>query len=211
MEEKVLSILDTVYSPFTGTGGFFESDRTWRNEDNLTSQSPVLVRVLTLTLRKIISRSTGVFKTFQRGVLINKAASNPSMGAGTYQLTEVFDISARQGYRLKQIQVTSHPDGQGIPLNYAGGFDGSWIARSYLKAADIGSEQFKINHIYERVSSGEHTEVVLIETYVNDAGQTLTKTTTIIITEVVDEAPLSNLNTFQMIGKIIKPSTWVVA
>jgi hypothetical protein len=210
MQNMVLTILDTVYNPYTAIGPYWESDRIWSNQDDLKSETPTLVRVLTLKLSKIIPRSPNTFVTFQRGVLIDGPNSNPTFG-GTYQYTEIFDVQNREGYGVRQIYPTSHEDGQGLPLNYRGKFDGSWIASSYLKGTDLGVSPQFINQLYVLVSNGEQRECAFVQTYINAAGKTLTKTSIVIVTDVSDSYPKTEQAVVTFTGKIIKPGTWSVS
>ena len=214
MEEEVNRIIDTVYNPHLGTGIFFTSDFLWANKDKINDevQSPVLLRTLTITLTRIISRSNNVFDSFRRGVIFDLSLSsnlNTPPGAD-YSYTEVFDVEAFEGFADKSLQVQAHPDGVGVPLLYSGAFGGTIIMRSYFKDTDVGSTADKINQIYKRQANGEHPEVALVRTYTNPASQTLTKTSTVRILEIKDPEPTSNILEWQMIGKIIKPSTWSV-
>ena len=217
MEEEVERIIDTVYNPQTGIGIFWSSDFNWRNEDqiNTDKQRQVIVRTMTIVLIRLISRVTGVFDSFQRGALFDLSASsnlNTPPGAD-YNYTEVFAIEEFEGFHSKEVQVQSHPDGKGVPLIYAGGFGGTMIMRSYMKAADLGSTADKINQIYKRQSNGEYPEVAIVSTYTNLASQTLAKTRVVNIIEVQDPQPSTEGNgllVWTLIAKIIKPSVWSV-
>ena len=213
MEEEVNRIIDTVYNPHLGTGIFFTSDFLWDNQDKINdeSQSPVLLRILTITLTRIISRTNNVFDSFRRGIIFDDSASQGDNKPGAdYSYTEVFNVEAFEGFSDKSLQVQAHPDGVGVPLLYSGAFGGTIIMSSYFKDTDVGTTTDKINQIYKRQSNGEHPEIVLIRTYTNAAGQTLTKTSTVRILEIKDPEPTSNILEWQMLGKIIKPSTWSV-
>lgn len=214
MEEEVNRIIDTVFNPHLGTGIFFTSDFVWDNKDRIGDDvaSPMILRILTITLTRIISRSNNVFDSFRRGVIFDLTASsnlNTPPGAD-YSYTEVFDVEAFEGFADKSLQVQAHPDGVGVPLLYSGAFNGTIIMRSYFKDTDVGVTTDKINQIYKRQSNGEHPEVALVRTYTNAAGQTLTKTSIVRILEIRDPEPTTNILEWQMIGKIIKPSVWSV-
>lgn len=213
MEEEVNRIIDTVFNPHLGTGIFFSSDFVWDNQDRISDDvaSPMILRILTITLTRIVSRTTNVFDSFQRGIIFDDSASQGDNKPGAdYSYTEVFNVEAFEGFSDKSLQVQAHPDGVGVPLLYSGAFGGTIIMSSYFKDTDVGTTTDKINQIYKRQSNGEHPEVVLVRTYTNAAGQTLTKTSTVRILEIKDPEPTSNILEWQMIGKIIKPSTWSV-
>ncbi len=217
MEEEIERIIDTVYNPQTGIGIFWSSDFNWKNEDqiNTDKQRQIIVRTMTIILIRLISRVTGVFDSFQRGALFDLSASsnlNTPPGAD-YNYTEVFAIEEFEGFHSKEVQVQAHPDGKGVPLIYAGGFGGTMIMRSYMKAADLGSTADKINQIYKRQSNGEYPEVAILSTYTNQASQTLAKTRVVNIIEVQDPQPSTEGNgllVWTLIAKIIKPSVWSV-
>lgn len=213
MEDEIERIIDTVYNPHLGTGIFFSSNFVWDNQDKISDEvaSPIILRIFTITLTRIISRSNNVFDSFQRGVIFDTSASQgDSKPVADYSYTEVFDIEAFEGFGDVAIQVQAHPDGKGVPLIYSTGFGGTIIMRSYFKDTDIGTTTDKLNQIYKRQANGETPEVVLVRTYTNAGGQTLTKTSTVRIIEVRDPEPVSNILEWQMIGKIIKPSIWSV-
>jgi len=211
MCNEVLRILDSVYDPYIAVGPFWESDRIWSNQDDLKSTTPTLIRVLTLKLSVILPRNTQVMDTFHRGVLIDKSGSVPSFGTGTYQYTEVDEVQNKEGFTVRQIIPTSHPDGAGLPLNYRGHFDGSWMASSFLKGSDLGLTPEFINQLYILVSNGEQRECAFIQTYLSNSGKMLTKTSTVLVTDVADSYPKTELAKITFYGKIIKPSNWSVA
>lgn len=211
MANYLVGILDTIYNPWNGTGAYWESDRTWEKKDNLDARSPVLIRSLTITLSYIVARNSNVFTTFQRGVLIDLANSVPAIGTGTYQYTEVFDVANQEGYGTKELPITTNSDGQNIPLYYSTRFKGDWIGDSYLSGSDLGSAGQDINQLYLLVNAGEQRLCAFIQKYTNPAGKTLTKTTLVIINEVQESYPKTELATVKFIGKIVKPSMWSVA
>lgn len=212
IEEEIKRILDTVYDPFNGTGVFFSSDFVWKNQDMLNVDHPHLKRQLTITLTRIVSKNTGVFDTFQRGVLLDVSESQ---GAGLpgadYQYTEVFEVSAREGFPQKELQVTSHPDGKGFPLTYSLGFRGTITFATYIKSSDIGSSGHKINTFFKRNINNEVPEIVLLQTYTNEAGSTLTISSTIQVEEIQPSFPTSDLARLNVVAKILKPSSWSIS
>ncbi len=218
IETEIERLLKTTFDPQTGVGVFWKSDFVWRNEDDINQNKDrqVILRTLSFSLVRLISRDTSVFDSFQRGALFDLSASsnlNAPPGAD-YNYTEVYAIEEFEGFHSKEVQVQAHPDGKGVPLIYAGGFGGTLIMRSYMKAADLGSTVDKINQIYKRQSNGEYAEVAILSTYTNNASQTLTKTRIVNIIEIQDPQPSTEGNgllVWNMIAKIIKPSVWSVA
>jgi hypothetical protein len=214
IEEEIQRIIATTYNPQTGIGIWFTIQETWRDVDeiNVPNQEPILVRELTIRLTRIVSRDTGVFDSFQRGCLFDLSASSNmnSPPLADFNYTEVFDIMDNEGHVPRQITPTSHPDGDGVQLFYAGHFDGTLTMNSKLKAADVGTTDDKINQIYKRQTNGEYIEAVIVSTYTNNAGQTLTKTRFIHVIDVRIVQGMSNLLEWQITAKIIKPSTMVI-
>ncbi len=218
IETEIERLLKTTFNPQTGIGVFWRSDFIWRNVDdiNQSKDRQVIVRTLSFVLVRLISRNTSVFDSFKRGALFDLSASsnmNNAPGAD-YNYTEVFAIEEFEGFHSKEVQVQAHPDGVGVPLIYAGGFGGTMIIRSYMKAADLGATADKINSIYKRQTNGEYIEVAILSSYTNNASQTLTKTRIVNIMEVQDpqlSTEGNGLLVWTLIAKIIKPSVWSVA
>lgn len=201
IEEEIERILRTVYNPFNFTGGFYTMDTSWTNMDQLNSEAPMILRKIRLTLTKIVPRSQSVYSTYNRGVVLDGAS-----------LTEVFDISSDQGFEARELPIANHSLGKGIRLQYSGGFSGVWTARSYLHHNDFGPGASDVNTLMLRNWTGnEVKEVTVVETYRNEVGNTLTKTTVIRITNIREEAPQATPMIYQITGKIIKPSTWSLA
>ncbi len=218
IETEIERLLKTTFNPQTGIGVFWRSDFIWRNVDdiNQSKDRQVIVRTLSFVLVRLISRNTSVFDSFKRGALFDlSASSNMNNAPGVdYNYTEVFAIEEFEGFHSKEVQVQAHPDGVGVPLIYAGGFGGTMIIRSYMKAADLGATADKINSIYKRQTNGEYIEVAILSSYTNNASQTLTKTRIVNIMEVQDpqlSTEGNGLLVWTLIAKIIKPSVWSVA
>jgi len=210
-EIEINTILKTVFDPQNGVGVFFTSDLAWSDNDqiNQTEADPYIVRELRLTLTRIISRNPGVFNTFDRGVIFDVSESsnmNNAPGAD-FDYAEVFDITATQGHRVRELDVTENPDGVGIPIFYAGRFSGLIMMKSYFSADDIGNDASKINQIYRRQQNGELITAAIVQTYSNNDSQIYTETTLCLITEIRKPSLTSTLKTWEITAKIIKPTT----
>ena len=213
IEQEVERILGVTYNPQNGTNVFFTISYNWINKDSINvKQDPLIVRELRIRLTRIFSRATTVFDSFQRGVIFDLSASlnmdNPPGGDVNY--TEVFNVAMNEGFREKELQVTDHPDGPGIPLFYSGGFSGIVTLDSYFKSAEVGSSTADLNQIHLRQSNGEKATVALVRTYTNNNSQTITLTTLIRVEQIKLTEPKSNLVQWQILGKIIKPTTMVI-
>jgi len=210
MEKKIDTILKTVFNPQTGTGVFFTSDLVWSNNDaiNQAEKDPYIIRELKLSLTRIISRNIKVFDTFSRGVFFDLSASSNMNTPPTadFNYVEVFDITGTQGHRVKELDVTDHPDGVGIPLFFAGRFSGLIIMKANFSEDDIGSDSSKINQIYRRQTNGELIEAAIVQTYTNNNSKTYSETTICLVTEIRKPSPTSTLKTWEITAKIIKPT-----
>lgn len=201
IEDEIERIIRTVYNPFNFTGGFFTMDTMWTNVDNLNEEAPMIIRKLRLNLTRIYPRSQAVYVTYNRGIVLDGSS-----------LTEIFDISDDEGFEARELPIANHSLGKGVRLQYSGGFNGIITARSYLHHNDFGPGASDVNTLMLRNTSGQEVkEVTLVQTYTNEQGNTLTKTSTIRITNVRLEAPTSTPLVYQITGKIIKPSTWSLA
>jgi len=212
MEQKIMTILQTVYDPWVGNGTYWSANFLWSNVDKLDGPDPMLVRELNIILGKIVSRINSGFFSFRRGVLFQNAGSQGDNPPGAnYSYTEVFDVDDMESFGDKELAVTGDfGDGKGVPLHYATRFQGMWTGSMYLKTNDIGNTTDKVNQIYRRMNNGEHPEVIFVSTYKNNAGQTYTKTQTLILLEKHTKFPTTDLVVVRLVGKIIKPSVETV-
>ena len=211
IEEEIVRLIKLIFDPQAGLGVFFTSDLNWQNRDKFDIDKPYLYRIFSLRLTRIVPRKTTSFITYKRGVLLDVSESEGSGLPGSDpQYTEVFNISAKQGYRDFELPVTDQAKGPGAPWHYSGRFEGDITLESYLKSTDLGSGGDKVNQIWRRLSNGEQPEIVLLRTYTNNNLQTLTRTDTIIFLTYQDVSPPHDQLQFILFGKIIKPGTWVV-
>jgi len=216
IEEEINRIIKITFNPQNGTNIFFTSSLNWRNKDDINTGNadPIAVRELTLRLTRLISRSNTVFDSFQRGVIFDVSASSnmdtPPASDVTY--AEVHDVNATEGFRDKEIQVTDHPDGAGFPLFFAGGFGGVLTMQSYFDSSDVGAgtSTADLNQIYKRQSNGEKSEVAILRTYTNNNSQTLNLLTLIRVLEIKLIEPKSQPLQWQILGKIVKPTTMTI-
>jgi len=213
-ETEINEILKTVYDPQNGVGVFFTSDLVWSDNDKINEgeADPYIVRELRLTLTRIISRNPKVFNTFDRGVffIVSESSNMDNPPGADFDYTEVYDITGTQGHRVVELDVTENPDGVGIPLFYAGRFTGLIMMKSYFSADDIGNDASKINQIYRRQQNGELITAAIVQTYSNNNSQIYTETTLCLITEIRKPSPMSALKTWEITGRIIKPTIEVI-
>lgn len=209
-EIEINSILKTVYDPQNGVGVFFTSDLVWSDNDQINQgeSDPYIVRELRLSLTRIISRNPDVFNTFDRGVFfdVSESSNMDNVPGADFNYVEVFDITSTQGHRVRELDVTSNPDGVGIPIFYAGRFSGLIMMKSYFSAADIGNDASKLNQIYRRQQNGELITAAIIQSYSNNNSQIYTETTLCLITEIRKPNPAAKLKEWEITAKIIKPT-----
>ena len=214
IEVEIERILGVTYNPQNGTNVFFTISYNWQNKDSINvKQDPIIVRELRIRLTRIFSRATTVFDSFQRGVIFDLSASSNmnTPPAGDFNYTEVFNVAMNEGFRDKEVQVTDHEDGPGIPLFYAGGFSGIITMDANFRSNDVGGTTDKINQMHLRQTNGEKAEIALVRTYTNNNSQTITLTTIVRVEQIKLTEPKSNLLNWQILGKIIKPTTMVVS
>lgn len=215
MEQEINRIIKLTYNPQSGIGVFWSSDFVWKDVDefNHAKNDPYIIRELTLTLKRLVSRSTSVFDSFQRGAFFDLSESDnmDSAPAADFSYTEVFDISKTEGFRNTELDVTRNPEGVGIPLYYSGRFGGTMIMHSYLKAEEIGSTDDKMNQIYKRKTNGEHVEAAIVRTYTNNNSQTVTMTSYIRVETIDISEGTTEFLQWILTAKIIKPTTIVIS
>ncbi len=213
IETEIERIIKLTFNPQNGTNIFFTISYNWTNKDSINvKQDPIIVRELRFRLTRIFSRATNAFDSFQRGVIFDLSASSnmDTPPGGDFNYTEVFNVAMNEGFREKELQVTDHPDGAGIPLFFSMGFGGIITLDAYFKSTEIGSSTANLNQIHLRQNNGEKAEVALVRTYTNNVSQTITLTTILRVLELKLTEPKSNLLQWQILGKIIKPTTMVI-
>ncbi len=210
MELEVNRIMNNTFNPQTGIGIFWTSDLIWRDADDINNvkSDPYIVRILTLRLTRIISRNNDVFDSLKRGVFFDLSSSsnmdNPP--GANFDYLEVFDIEDTEGFRDVEVDVTENPDGLGIPIYFAGAFSGILVMNCYLIDSHFGNTSDKINQLYRRQNNGEKIEASIVRSYTNNNSKTLFITSFIRVQSVRIVEPKTNLMTFQILAKIIKPS-----
>lgn len=211
IEDEVERIIKLNFDPLGGLGIWFTSDGVWQNRDKLEENEPYLHRVFVLRLSRILPRKTTAFITYKKGVLIDVSASQGTGLPGTdYQYTEVFNVNARSGFSDFEVVTNDETDGRGIPWHYSGRFNGTIVMESYLKETDLGSGSHLFNQIWKKLATGEQPEVVFLRTFNNNNGKVLTITQTIIFLDFQEIDPPHDQFRVQLLGKIIKPGTYVV-
>ena len=213
IEQEILRIIKLSYNPLAGLGPYFTSNMNWSNKDleGLKADKPFLFRVLSITLSRIVPRKTTAFITYKRAVLLDVSESEGSSLPGSdYQYTEIFNVSSRSGFRDHEVGVNDETEGIGIPWHYSGLFNGIFTAQSYMKSTDLGSQGHKVNTIWKKLTSGEQPKVVMLRTFNNENGDILTISQKIIFLDFQEVDPPHDLLQFNLVGKILKPGSYVV-
>lgn len=213
IEQEIDRIILTVFNPLGGIGVFFTMNSDWRDQDeqSLRVDKPYLLRYKTVRLSRIVPRKTTSFITYKRAVLLDVSESEGlSLPASDFQYTEIFNISARSGFRDHEVFVTDDSDGVGIPWHYSGAFNGVITFQSYMKTGDLGSEGHKVNTIWQKLANGEQPKVVMLRTFNNNNGEVLTISQKLILLDFQEVDPPHDLLQWALVGKIIKPGIYTV-
>lgn len=214
MCDEVLRIVKTVYNPNAGTGVFYKTMTSWRNNDEIDKVSQVLIRTMLLTLTRIKSEDTTVFKGYG-GVLSfdTSASTGDSLPAGDYIYTEAYDVQWTGGFRQIPEIIDQNPNGEHIPVWFTGSYSGRFNCTMNIKKADFtdsGTEQIK--SIGNVLNSGETADVVFLWAQTNTEGTpaTLTSSISMRIISLEPAHDLEDLSKFRLIGQITKPPTYAL-
>ena len=212
MCNEVVRIVKTVYNPNGGTGDFYVSNGGWINNDELNTQSQVLIRTMNLTLTRIKSETTTVFKGYG-GVLAfdTSESGGDDLPASDYTYTEAFDVQWAGGFPqiVEYIDGTTSTDRQGV--YFTGGYKGRFNCMMNVKKADwtnSGTEQFPA--IGNLMTTGETPEVVFTWVVTDSASNTLTATITLKVISIDPTHNLEDLSKFKLIAEVIKPPTYAL-
>lgn len=213
MEEEVIRIIKTIYDPNAVLGNFFHTDYQWRMDDKLETTPPMLQRILQLTLTRIESQKTTVFRGFG-GVLLFKVAGSEGVGlpGSDYTYTEAFDVDIDEGFDTIEEPISAHPDGDGIPIHFRGLFKGNLNCKIYAKKADVGAGTHQFNTILKTLSNQEQAEVF----FIYKASDTETVPVSLEQTAKLRAVNLrrigvkDQLNVFHLKAKLLKPTAYAL-
>jgi hypothetical protein len=212
MCEEVNRIVKTVYDPNTGTGVYFVSNSGWTNNDDITSISQVLIRTMNLTLTRIKSEDTTVFKGYG-GVLSfdTSESTGDSLPASDYTYTEAYDVQWTGGFKQLPELVDGTTSTDREPVWFTGGYSGRFNCTMQMKKADFtdsGTEQIK--SIGNVLNSGEVADVTFLWAVTNTEGTAATLISSIPMRVISLEPTVDreDLSKFKLIGQITKPPTY---
>lgn len=214
MQDEVNRILDTLYDPLTTTGTFFRVIHNWENEDEIGQTTHILLRTLTLVVTQIRSGLTTVFKGYGGVLVFDTSESQGDNKPGAdYTYTEAYDVQIEEGFAQIKENITSHPDGKGVPAFYRGSYSGYFQCNIYAKKADIGSQTNQLNTIFKQLSNGEIATIALLMQTTNTEGTPATMTDAVFFKPTLFRRvyDLENLVVFTLRGELVKPSTITIA
>jgi len=145
------------------------------------------------------------------GVLVFNASASSVDNApsGNYTYVAVYDTLISDGYRDIHEFVTSNPDGDKLPVPYAGGFNGRIVTNAVVNLSDIGTTGDKLNKLKSLRSNGEKPTIVFI--YTNKTNEspspaTITESGIKLRVDSVDRVYNNGDNVvFRIIGRLIAP------
>ena len=212
---EVVRILRTVYNPQSGSATFFTARYNWSNQDVLGGTKPELVRTLDLELSEIQSQSDEVFRG-NNGVLtfdVSESDNMDSAPGGDYVYTEAENVQIREGTAVTEALTKDTANGIRVPILGAGRFRGTFNANIYAKRSDIGATDEKLDKIYLLQANGQHVEAAFLHATGNTESTpvTLTQTSYVKVTSMMKIASATDLISFNVEGRLIKPSTFATA
>ena len=213
MQNEVVRIIKTVYSPSAGNGTFWTAGRHWINQDNVNTAQPELIRTMILRLSQIRSDNTKVFNGFG-GVLtfdVSESSNMDSAPSVDYIYTEAHRVRTSEGWSVEETLTKDTANGSRVPKLSPGVFRGTFDADIYADADDIGTTADKLDKIYRLQANGHHIVAAFLHANTNNNSQTLSETSYVKITGMEKISEDENLVGFHVTGRLTKPSTWVVA
>jgi len=200
MATEIQRILKLTYSPDVGTGIFYTTRQEWQREDLTDQAQPDLRRTMRFTLTKIRSETAAVFQGYA-GVLV--------FSGHTY--AEVFNVESDYGSTQQAEPITDNTANLNkIPLYFTNPFSGTFNADMMMSATDISGTTFGINTIGDHEAKGEVLEASFIQTYTNNASQSIAITTLLKIIRAIPVAVVEDLVKFRLSAEIISYPTMVV-
>lgn len=162
--------------------------------------------ILTIFIRRQISTTATPDGVLTYDTAISTGDNKP---VSNYTYVNVYDVEFNEGYRTINEQVTTHPDGKGVPVKFRGAFTGRFIAHMHVKSPDFGSTDDKVNQLMTIRANGEKPQVRFIYTQ-KDANTPPATITEIVDIEIDDISRLYShvdLVRYRLLATIIKPST----
>ncbi len=217
MEEEVISIIETVFSPKTNTGTFFNLNRDWQIMDNFNAGQIEVYRRMTLTLYQIQSRTPEGFRGFGGVLALTPGLTEADNKPGSdYVFTEVYEVTHSEGWEQVPELTSDQTLGEGVPYLIRGAFSGQFQATMYAKASDFeGGNINALDNIYKTQDqafvAGEQARVVFLHAHTNTEPRTLTVTTFIKPTRIERRISQEGLITYVLRGAVERPSTWDLA
>lgn len=198
MGTEIQRILDLSFSPSMNNGIFWNVTRDWAKHDHLDSAQPELRRTLTMRLSKKASFDGTLFEGYNGELHFDSPLG--------HNYSQIFNIDTVSGYP----QIPEPIVGQSNPVFFTGVLDGILVADMYVHPDDIGIEEWDINQIGTVNANGEVLEAVLIQSYPNENGDTITITTDVKVTSALYIANVEDLLKFRLTAQVIDYPTTVI-
>ncbi len=162
--------------------------------------------VLTIFIRRMISSTSTPDGVLTYDTALSTGDNKPG---SNYVYVNIYDVEFNEGYRSINEQVTTHPDGKGVPMRYRGAFTGRFIGHMHVKSPDFGSTDDKVNQLMTIQNNGEKAEVRFIYTQkdANTPPATITENVDIEIDDISRLYSHVDLVRYRILATLIRPST----
>ncbi len=162
------------------------------------------------TLTLAIARTTSTTATPDGVLRFDVSLSSVDSPPGAdYTYFNVYDVEISEGFRDREEMVTSNPDGLHLPVHFAGGFNGRFIAHFHVVSADIGATGDKLNQLKAIRTNGTKPQATMIYTQKDSQSPTpatITETVVIQVDEVSRLYSHIDLVRWRLLGRPVKQS-----
>ncbi|KKN26836.1 hypothetical protein LCGC14_0870680 [marine sediment metagenome] len=204
MGDEVVRILRTQYSPSSGIGVYFQTQRAWTREDDYETAQPDLRRRLRFVLTTIESEDDTVFTGVNGLLIYDRDQGTGNQPGSDYTYTEANDVKSSSGYNIVRKLTRDSP--HGIAKRATGLYSGTFEFETMVKEADVeGSTTNFIENIDALLSNGELPEVFLIKEARNKQGDRFRQSTRMQIIEKECLYQREDLARFRLVGEVIEP------
>jgi len=219
MAREVQRILALTFNPSTPTGTFFTANHRWQSFDHRDQAQPELIRQLTFELTKITSDNAEVFIGFGGVLSFDTSLSVADSKVGSDRIyTEAYNVELNEGYEVIAYMTNDTTDGQNVPQLATGEWNGEFSMQTMMDKGDLtGTTVERLHNIYRaQLNSPLRNElptIVLLQADPNTEGSPLALTTTTFlkVTNISKISDVEQLVKYSLSGRIIKPTTWVIA
>ena len=212
MATETRRILDTVFSPATGSGPWFIANYFWQQHDTVDQSQPELQRTVRLRLSQMVGNDDKVYSG-NDGTLVfdttDSIADNPPSVDYTYQA--VTDVILFEGYPQIPYLTKDIAQGRGVPYLGRGAFAGTFQAITFAHQDNMqGTTVDKFPQIYLTQNNspqiGQQATVVLIQTNFNQNSSSLVTKSFMKILNIEQISNDAQLIQYKISGQLVKPS-----